>query len=199
MLSKTIIYCSELLMTTIVKLWLQSIRRIHLTHPLSASLHSEKNYIYVSNHSSYLDPLVMWSVLDIQQRLNGAPTKVMTAPHVFYSLMRPFIWCLGAFPAKSQPGSVSHAGVEGALHFMRAGYNVCIFPEGRRSTEQHHHAFQGVSRILAGSDDCDMILIHIIWGPGPWWKRSLELRAAHAPTLINRHDPNAIMDAIYAL
>lgn len=199
MIAKFIIYCSELLMTTCVKAWLRAFHRITLRRHLPTPLHFHRRYVYVSNHASYLDPLVMWSILHFRQRINGAPTKVMTAPRVYYSPLRPLIWCLGAFPAKKKPGALTPSGVEGALHYLRNGYNICIFPEGRRSLPFEHQPFTGVSKILEGSSDAEMILLHIIWQPGPWWKRHLEIRAQSAPENLNKQDPEAIMAAIYSL
>jgi 1-acyl-sn-glycerol-3-phosphate acyltransferase len=199
MLRKTIIYISELLMTTVVKQWLLVSRRLVSHSSFDEPLHLKKRYVYIANHASYLDPIIMWSVLKIAQRLNGAPTKVMTSAHVYFSLLRPFIWLLGAFPAKNVSGTHSHAGVEGALHYLKKGYNVAIFPEGKRSLQSEGRAFHGVSNILAASDSCEMVLIHIMWHEGSWWHRKLELRACIAPEGLNRHDPKEIMKYIYSL
>lgn len=199
MVARIIIYCTELLMTTFVKAWLIVFRRFKHTKPPTLSLNINKRYVYVANHSSYLDPIVMWSALNLQQRINGAPTKVMTAPFVYFSFLRPFIWLLGAYPAKKKDHQNVHAGVEGSLHFLRHGYNICIFPEGKRSLQNENRAFNGVSRILAEVDEYEMILIRIMWGSGPWWKRTIELRTQKAPDSLNHHDPYAIMDHIYKL
>lgn len=199
MLARSIIYCSELVMTTIVKLWLRITRRLTIGKKLHKKLDRHKRYVYVSNHASYLDVFVMWAVLDFNQRINGAPTKVMTGPGVYFTVMRPLIWLLGAYPAKKRDHQSVHAGIEGSLHYIQSGYNICIFPEGKRSLPNEKRAFNGVSHILANSDECEMILIHIIWEPGPWWKRRVELRASSAPQGLNHHDPQAIMDQIYNL
>lgn len=199
MLPKIVIYCSELIMTTIVKQWLVLSGKLVVTKHLATPLHFNKRYVYVSNHASYLDPIVLWSVLSFRQRLNGAPTKVMTAPGVYFTVMRPVIWLLGAFPAKKREHQKLPAGVDGALHYLRSGYNICIFPEGKRAHPSEKRAFNGVSRILAESDDCEMILVRIIWYRGKWWQRNLELRAESAPASLDRHDPQAIMEHIYNL
>ncbi len=199
MLARNIISFSELLMTTLVKWWLLTSRRLVVSRRLTQNLNRQKRYVYVANHASYLDPIVLWSVLNFRQRLNGAPTKVMTAPYVYYSYLRPFIWLLGAYPAKKRENDRVHAGIEGSLYYLHHGYNICIFPEGKRSLESEQRAFNGVSRILAEVDEYEMILIRIIWQPGPWWKRTLELRAAHAPDDLNHHDPQAIMKYIYSM
>lgn len=199
MFARSIIYCSELIMTTVVKLWLQITGRLTIGKKLQKKLDRRKRYVYVSNHASYLDVFVMWAVLDFNQRTNGAPTKVMTGPGVYFTFMRPFIWLLGAYPAKKREHQKVHAGVEGSLHYIRSGYNICIFPEGKRALPDEKRAFNGVSQILANSDECEMILIRIIWQPGPWWKRRVELRASSAPESLDHHDPQAIMEHIYNL
>jgi 1-acyl-sn-glycerol-3-phosphate acyltransferase len=186
-------------MTTVVKLWLSLTGKLIITKHLDANVDIRKRYVYISNHASYLDPIVMWSVMSLQQRLNGAPTKVMTSPGVYFSSLRPLIWLLGAFPAKKRDHQKLPAGVEGALHYIRSGYNICIFPEGKRAHPSEKRAFNGVSRILAESDDCEMILIRIIWYRGKWWQRNIELRASPAPATLDRHDPMAIMEHIYNL
>lgn len=200
-MAKFIIYCSELIMTTMVKFWLHISGRLIENDGLADTMHYNTRYLYVANHSSYLDPIVMWSVLGMRQRLNGAPTKVMTTASVYYSFIKPVIWLLGAFPAKPRHRDTidERAGIPGALRYLSHGYNICIFPEGKRAREDEHRAFSGVSRILEASDDCTIILIHIVWHHGPWWRRKLELRAARAPETIDRRDPHAIMRAIYNL
>lgn len=199
MLARIIIYCSELVMTTLVKWWLLLTRRLTIGKSLDKKLHNNKRYVYVANHASYLDVFVMWAVLNFNQRLNGAPTKVMTGPGIYFTAMRPLIWLLGAYPAKKRDHQNVHAGIEGSLHYIHSGYNICIFPEGKRSLPDEKRAFNGVSHILANSDECEMILIRIIWEPGPWWKRRIELRASAAPENLDHHDPQAIMEHIYNL
>ncbi|MEO5691248.1 MAG: lysophospholipid acyltransferase family protein [Candidatus Saccharimonadales bacterium] len=186
-------------MTTLVKTWLLITRRLTTISSPKTKLSINKRYVYVANHASYLDPIVLWSVLTFRQRLNGAPTKVMTASYVYFSFLRPLIWLLGAYPAKKREGQRVHAGIEGSLYYLHHGYNICIFPEGKRSLESEQRAFNGVSRILAEVDEYEMILIRIIWQPGPWWKRTLELRAEIAPDDLNHHDPQAIMKYIYTM
>lgn len=200
MIQKILIYSSELIMTTLVKIFLKLTGRLQISRSIVHPFHIRKRYIYVSNHASYLDPLVLWAVLSFTQRVNGAPTKVMTTPSIYYGPLRPLIWLLGAFPArKSSSSSRAHAGIDGALYYMNQGYNIAIFPEGKRSLPSENRAFRGVSEILAASDASDMVLIRIIWGEGPWWRRSLELRASLAPLDLNHHDPSAIMRAVYKL
>lgn len=199
MLVRNIIYCSELLITTAVKLWLQTTGKLVIGTKLHKKLDRSKRYVYVANHASYLDVFVMWAVLDFNQRINGAPTKVMTGPGVYFTFLRPLVWLLGAYPSKKLNHPNVHAGVDGSLHYIQSGYNICIFPEGKRSLRNEKRAFNGVSQILANSDDCEMILIRIIWQPGPWWKRRLELRASSAPDSLDHHDPYAIMEHIYNL
>lgn len=199
MFPRTIIYCSELVMTTTVKQWLILTRRLVIGKKLEKKLNRNKRYVYVANHASYLDVFVLWAVLNFRQRINGAPTKVMTGPGVYFTFMRPVIWLLGGYPAKRGDHPNVHAGVEGSLHYIHSGYNICIFPEGKRSLPDEKRAFNGVSNILANSDDCEMILIRIMWQPGPWWKRSVELRASDAPATLDHHDPQAIMEHIYNL
>lgn len=184
-------------MTTLVKSLMLFTGRLTNTRAPNEVFKLSKRYVYVANHASYLDPIVMWSALTLQQRLNGAPTKVMTAPHVYFSFLRPLIWLLGAYPAKKREGQRVHAGIDGSLHYLHNGYNVCIFPEGKRSLQEENRAFNGVSKILSEVDGYEMILIHIIWQPGPWWKRKLELRAERAPDTLDHHDPQAIMNYIY--
>lgn len=199
MLQKALIYSAEISMTTIVKILLTITGRLHVSRHIDHEMNIHKRYIYVANHASYLDPLVLWSVLSLSQRLNGAPTKVMTTPSIYFGPLRPFIWLLGAFPAKTSNKRRARAGIEGALHYMKQGYNIAIFPEGKRSLPSENRAFRGVSEILAASDDSEMILIRIIWGDGPWWRRSIELRASLAPQGLDHHNPAAIMQEIYKL
>lgn len=199
MIAKIVIYCSELIMTTLVTGYLVLSRRLIDRKLLPQPLLFGHRYLFVANHASFLDPIVMWSVFSLAQRINGAPTKVMTARFVYNTALRPILWTLGAFPARGPENAPKPAGVEAALQYLDQGYNVCIFPEGKRSTRSDNHVFSGVSRILQTSTTCEVILIHIVWHSGPWWKRRLELRSQLAPSDLDRSNAAAIMNAIYDL
>lgn len=199
MFAKIIIYCVQIVMTTITKSWLLLTRRLTYISPPSNNFTISRRYIYVANHASYLDPIVMWSVLNFQQRMNGAPTKVMTAPFVYFSLLRPIVWLLGAYPAKNKHNTKVAAGVHGSLEYINHGYNICIFPEGKRSLEEEKRAFNGVSQILANVDEYEMVLVRIKWGSGPWYMRKLDIRAELAPSTLDHHNPQAIMNHIYSM
>lgn len=113
--------------------------------------------------------------------------------------MTSIIWLLGAYPAKKKDHQKIHAGVEGSLHYLHSGYNICIFPEGKRSLREEYRAFSGVSRILSEIDSYEMILFILHGSQDHGGDESFLLTARRAPETLDHHDPHAIMDYIYSM
>ena len=169
---------------------------VHIPHQLN---HSQR-YIIAANHQSKLDPFAIFTVLGFRRRLYLLPIKFMTIPWVYHHpLLKPLLYALGCFPAHNKQRPYHTYGVEGSIKLLRYGYNICIFPEGIRTLRENSHPKPGVSRILAEYPEAKLLLAHIDWRVKSFWRRHVTITIIMAPDSLNKNDPQAIMDAIYAL
>jgi len=97
--------------------------------------------IFLSNHQSYLDPVV-----------NGIATKDRQAGYLARSSLFKFdifgkiIASVGAIPLKEQSDM---AAIRAAIHELQAGRCITIYPEGGRSEDGEVAAFQrGIALII---------------------------------------------------
>jgi 1-acyl-sn-glycerol-3-phosphate acyltransferase len=82
-------------------------------------------YLIVANHSHLLDPFFIGSVI-------RKPIFQMASNEFFRKpLMRRFMWAMGAFPRKK--GFVDFKSIKYAIHLVRQGYPLAIYPEGGRN------------------------------------------------------------------
>ena len=85
-----------------------------------------KPYIFVSNHRSYLDPVLV--------ALAGYGRFGFMAKKELFEGNKAFAWLirwLGAFPVERGSGDMSV--IETSSNYIRNGKNLLIFPEGTRS------------------------------------------------------------------
>lgn len=164
------------------------------------SLGHNQRYVIAANHQSMLDPFAIFALLSAKHRLYLLPLKFMTLPKIYHRpLVKPFAYLLGCYPAHIKQRNHHTYGVEGTIKLLNYGYNVFIFPEGTRTTQAASNPRPGVSRVLTGHPGVKLLLAHLEWSSGPLWKRHLTITLAPAPKTLDKTDPKAIMDAIYAL
>ena len=88
----------------------------------------DRNYIVVSNHTSYLDPPILGVSMT-------EPLTYMAKEELFH--FKPFGWLikkLGAFPVNRSGGDIG--AVKTALKLLKNGHRMVIFPEGGRSKKK---------------------------------------------------------------
>jgi len=82
-------------------------------------------YLIVANHSHLLDPFFIGAVI-------RRPVFQMASNEFFRKpLMRRFMWAMGAFPRKK--GFVDFKSIKYAIHLVKKGYPLAIYPEGGRN------------------------------------------------------------------
>jgi len=171
-----------------------------LTAHLPKTLDRNQRYIIASNHQSRLDPFAVFALLDTRRRRRLLPVKSMTWVNIYYSpLVRPFAYVLGCFPSHHKEHSRVPFGLDASVHFLREGYNIYIAPEGSRTLRKDSDPKSGVSKMLAAFPEANLVLVHLEWRVHSKWRRHLTITVAEAPANLDKSNPKAIMDAIYAL
>ena len=169
--------------------------RVELEQSNIPAIDPSKRYLFVSNHQSYGDVFAIFLGWPVKNLWRTAPVRFMTSPNIYYSLLYPIIVTGGGFPTRRlsrQP----YSAVEQAISFLRAGQNVVIFPEGRRTHAGVTPAHSGVYRIIQGCDfPIEIVLVHLDW-QGSGLKRSLRTTYADPKTFFSAQD---LLDQIYTL
>lgn len=167
---------------------------------LPTKINPNKRYVIAGNHQSLLDPFAMFAFLPFKQRIRLLPLKFMTIPKVYHRwYVKPFAYVLGCFPAHIKERHHHTYGVEGAIKLINFGYNICIFPEGRRTLQSESEPRPGIVRILEACPDATLLLVHLKWYYTKRGGKHVKLVVAPAPANLDKSDPKAIMNAIYAL
>jgi len=169
---------------------------VSLPHQLSRAT----RYVVAANHQTLLDPFVIFALLPPQRRWQLLPLKFMTIPKVYHRwYAKPFAYLLGCFPAHIKERHHHTYGVEGAIKLIGYGYNLCIFPEGRRVLRSESDPKPGVVKIIDACPDAQLLLAHLEWKRLGKYRRHVTLVVAPAAQNLDKTNPKAIMDAIYAL
>lgn len=171
------------------------------TSHIRGRLGHRQRYVLAANHQSLIDPFVIFALLDIRHRTQLLPLKFMTIPKVYHRpYVKPFAYLLGCFPAHIRDRKHHTYGIEGSIKLLDYGYNICIFPEGTRTTRAASDPKYGIVRILQERPDTKLLLAHIEWLPRRnYWLRPVRITIAPAPEDLDKSDPKAIMEAIYEL
>lgn len=170
-----------------------------ISHIQGHTGHNQR-YVIAANHQSLIDPFAIFSLMSWKHRFPLLPLKFMTIPKVYHRwYVKPFAYILGCFPAHIRDRNHHTYGVEGSIKLLHYGYNLCIFPEGTRTTREQSDPKPGIVRILEAAPDAKLLLAHIEWSPKSFWRRPVKITVAPAADNLDKTDPKAIMDAIYAL
>jgi 1-acyl-sn-glycerol-3-phosphate acyltransferase len=161
-------------------------------------LKHNQRYVMAGNHQSMIDPFAIFALIPFRQRLRFLPLKFMTFPRIYHRF-KPVCYLLGCYPAHIRDRNHHTYGVEGSIKLLHYGYNICIFPEGTRTLQKDSEPKFGVVRILEAYPEAKLLLAHLEWTFTSRGKKHLILKVASAPSSLDRTDPKAIMDAIYAL
>lgn len=119
----------------------------------------------------------------------------MTAKGIYYSPLLPLLKAFGCYPTKNYEVTVRES-----VDLLKRGYNLFIFPEGRRTLRVDSKPRQGVSTIIqaAGSDlKLQLILVHIEWRIKRFGRRHATISITQAPEELLEKDADAIMAAVY--
>lgn len=153
--------------------------------------------VFAANHTYRLDPPAIFSTLSNRDLISCSKMKFMTGKKIYYSML-PILYLTGCYPTKW----AKHAGVKGSIYYLKQGYKVFIFPEGRLNPGRKKNiAHNGISRILSGLESPRLILVRAKWTKGDslFCRYSLHTIFSEVDANIDIDDPKQIMDAIYAL
>lgn len=157
-------------------------------------------YVIAANHQSLFDPFALFTVISPRVRRPLLPIKFMARPTMYHKwYLKPGMFALGCYPAHIKHHAHHTYGVSGSVKLLQQGYNICIFPEGRRTLREDSDPKSGVVRILQQHPNAKLLLAHLEWRRGKRGKKHLHIVVAPAPDVLNITDPKAIMNAIYAL
>jgi len=163
-------------------------------------LSHRQRYVIASNHQSLFDPFAIFTLFKWSHRNQLLPIKFMTIPKVYHRwYAKPVLYLLGCFPAHIREHNYHTYGVEGAVKLLNYGYNICIFPEGTRTLRADSNPKPGIVQILQEQPYAKLILVHIEWTYKNFWQRHVKVTISLPPDNLDKTDPKAIMDAVYAL
>ncbi len=190
-------WCS-ILTVRLVKAWLRIARTPTYSVRLN-NLQSTHPIVIAANHQSLMDAPTMYASLSFMNLYRLSPTKFMSW-HKYYNNPKFKFWMYstGCYPSHG-PGLT---GTEAAVEYAKRGYVSFIFPEGKRTKPADRQpAYSGISKTLAQLPDARLILVHIDWEPRTKLlsRPEVSVTFADAPDELDRSNPDAIMDAIYAL
>lgn len=181
----------------LIKIWLRIHRspeyRIELDRPIDPS----EVTVIAANHQTLLDPPAIFAALKIHELLKISPVKFMTWHKYYNSVWKLPLYSTGCFPSHGE----GLTGVKGAIHYAQSGYRSFLFPEGKRTNpENRGSAYPGISQVLDQLPKARLILAQLDWERRTafWSKPKVLIHFFDAPDNLNRSDPNAIMDEIYA-
>ncbi len=141
----------------------------------ATKINPHSRYLFISNHQSILDPFIIFGALPFTHNLAAAPTRFMTARTVYYTIWRPLIFLVGCYPTYIK-GTTA---VQRTIEYLSSGYNVFIFPEGRRTNQHNSAPKDGVAQIIQRAQEqslvYEIVLIRIKWKNASYWKRHATL------------------------
>ena len=156
----------------------------------------EKIYLFIANHQSRIDPFVAFATLGFKEDSLLKPARFMTARGIYFSFLRPILKLLGCYPTRRRKDWDS---VSQSADFLRRGYSVMIFPEGRRTLQSESDPRPGIERMLAVTPDfVTPVLIHIEWKiTGRFKKRPIVRMAEASLDDLRKLSAKEIMQLVY--
>lgn len=154
-------------------------------------------YLIASNHQSRWDPFAIFGSLPLSENFKVTPIKFMTAKGLYYSPLRPILASMGCFPTRKKNTNI----IDYSIQLMQCGYNLFIFPEGRRTLQIESEPKRGVGTLTTRTMELSprLILVHIEWQRLGRLRRHATITIAEAPHGLDTSNPKSIMDAIYSL
>lgn len=154
-------------------------------------------YLIASNHQSRWDPFAIFGSLPLSENFRATPIKFMTAKGLYYSPLRPILASMGCFPTRKKNTDI----IDYSVRLMQHGYNLFIFPEGRRTLQIESEPKRGVGALTTKTMELSpkLILVHIEWRRLGRIRRHATITIAEAPDALDASNPKSIMDAVYSL
>ncbi len=155
---------------------------------------SRKQYFFVANHQSRIDPFTVFGALSLKENFSIAPVRFMTARGLYRSILRPFLWLHGCYPTDRNREKV----VTQSVDYVSRGYNLFMFPEGQRTLQAESNPKPGVRLILDDiADDVVIVLAHLEWKVLGVLRRHVTIHLSELPQSKRNLEPKALMDEVY--
>lgn len=147
----------------------------------------EGPYLVLANHVTDLDPLIVGASFTQQMYF-------VTSEHLMRQgfISRVLEWLLA--PITRQKGGNAAGTVKAILRHLKAGYNVCFFPEGNRTWDGVTRAFPEATGKLARSGGCTLITYRINGGyfSSPRWSGSSLRRGKLSGEIVGMYSPQEL-------
>lgn len=153
--------------------------------------------VVISNHQRLLDSPAIFSAVPLKTLYDFSPVKFMTWRRIYSSIAKPMLYLTGCYSTHGK----GKTGVYGAVTFAKQGYRSFVYPEGKRQKSHvRTKAYRGIIDVLEQLPNARIILIYINWTKTDkkFSRNRLKVHIFDAPKNLNKTDPDAIMDAIYA-
>jgi len=188
---KIIVYFVQLFVISLIKLvGLPFVRRRNL-----AAARNLSGALIVANHRRAFDPFIICAALPYRYAFALMPFAFITANSLYFSWRRLGMWLMGCYPARQQEGSRALHGIEASTDFLRQGYSIVIFPEGKRiRPPERGMPYPGVVTMHQAVPSAGILTCHIEYtGSG----RSTHITFGRFDRPL--HTADEIMDEIYTL
>lgn len=150
-------------------------------------------YLFAANHQSRIDPFAVFATLSLVENFRIAPVRFMTARGIYYSGVWLLLKLCGCYPTSDREATIQRS-----VAYLRAGYNLFIFPEGKRVPQAASVAKPGVALILEEvRTPVQLVLVHLQWQRVGRWGRRFAVSLALANPEVQRGSANTIMEAVY--
>ena len=155
------------------------------------NLPQDEGYILVSNHRTYLDPVLLG--LRIKRELHFMAKAELFRNRFFSALIRK----LGAFPVSRGTGDTS--AIETAEQIVRQGHVLALFPEGTRSKTGEIMRFKSGAIVVASETGADIVPTAIYFQRGAKFRSRVVVRygkpIANADLAVDLKKPRTIKAA----
>ncbi|MCA9347324.1 1-acyl-sn-glycerol-3-phosphate acyltransferase [Candidatus Saccharibacteria bacterium] len=161
---KNLIKFGQILVWLYGKLIAATVIKTDVSLPNMDGIAKEKPLIIISNHVSHLDPYLLMGSLSWRELRIISPMKVMMAKWYFHSPLMPFAWLMGCFPARPLLKPFKKwSGTAASIRYLKKGYSLGIYPEGKRVFEDKQEPHYGVIKIMQSieSYEAHVLLCHI--------------------------------------
>lgn len=152
-------------------------------------------YLFISNHQSRIDPFIIFCALPLHQVISVTPMKHLTSKAIYNTPLKPFLKLFGCYPTRRRDSTVAET-----VHLLSTGYNVCLFPEGKRSLQSESQPKPGVNLIISHAlpiTPFKLILVRVQWTRTSFFRRNVVIRFQEAPEELYYSTPHSLMEAIY--
>jgi len=192
-------YCqlfSQLLVLTVCKIIFLPFTKRNTVAVLPDKL-KKRPYLIVANHRKGIDPFIITAGLPYKAYLKIAPINYMTANLFYDSILRPFLWLCGCFPAKNPKQRHALYGIDGATRLLASGFGILIFPQGRRvHYTERGQAKYGVIAIHQALPKVPIIVCRVEYKHTGLRIISLNYEIIRKPHFVN---PEKVMDRVFML